>query len=116
MVNVAVLGYGTVGGGVVEVLQKNASVISRKAGEEINVKYVLDLREFPGDPVEKILVHDYDTIVNDPEIRVIAEAMGRLTIWAELTSDPRPSVSTAHRIVQSPTVTIPTQRASRRRL
>ena len=78
MVNVAVLGYGTVGGGVVEVLQKNASVISRKAGEEINVKYVLDLREFPGDPVEKILVHDYDTIVNDPEIRVIAEAMGRI--------------------------------------
>ena len=78
MVNVAVLGYGTVGSGIVEVLTKNSSHVSRRAGEEINLKYVLDLREFPGDPVEKILVHDFDTIVNDPEIRVIAEAMGGL--------------------------------------
>ena len=78
MVNIAVLGYGTVGSGVVKILEKNHSHVSRKAGEEINVKYVLDLREFPGDPVEKVLVHDFDTIVNDPEIRVIAEAMGGL--------------------------------------
>ncbi len=78
MVNVAVLGYGTVGSGIVEILTKNKSHVSRRAGEEINLKYVLDLREFPGDPVEKVLVHDYDTIVNDPEIRVIAEAMGGL--------------------------------------
>ena len=76
MVNVAVLGYGTVGSGVVEVLLKNNSHLSRRAGEEVNLKYVLDLRDFPGDPVEKILVHDFQTIVNDPEIRVIAEAMG----------------------------------------
>ena len=78
MINVAVLGYGTVGSGVVKILTENHSHVSRRAGEEINLKYVLDLREFPGDPVEKVLVHDYDTIVNDPEIRVIAEAMGGL--------------------------------------
>ena len=78
MINVAVLGYGTVGSGVVKILTENHSHVSRRAGEEINLKYVLDLREFPGDPVEKVLVHDYDIIVNDPEIRVIAEAMGGL--------------------------------------
>ena len=78
MVNVAVLGYGTVGSGVVKILKENRSHVSRRAGVEINLKYVLDLREFPGDPVEEVLVHDFDTIVNDPEIRVIAEAMGGL--------------------------------------
>ncbi|MBR3538144.1 MAG: homoserine dehydrogenase [Eubacterium sp.] len=78
MINVAVLGYGTVGSGVVKILSENHSHVSRRAGEEINLKYVLDLREFPGDPVEKVLVHDFDIIVNDPEIRVIAEAMGGL--------------------------------------
>ena len=50
MVNIAVLGYGTVGSGVVEVINTNGSIINRKAGEEINIKYVLDLRDFPGDP------------------------------------------------------------------
>ena len=78
MVNVAVLGYGTVGSGVVKILTENKSHVCRRAGEEINLKYVLDLRDFPGDPVEKVLVHDFDTIVNDPEVRVIAEAMGGL--------------------------------------
>ncbi len=78
MINVAVLGYGTVGSGVAKILWENHSHVCRRAGEEINLKYVLDLREFPGDPVEKVLVHDFDTIVNDPEIRVIAEAMGGL--------------------------------------
>ena len=78
MVNVAVLGYGTVGSGVVKILTENKPHVCRRAGEEINLKYVLDLRDFPGDPVEKVLVHDFDTIVNDPEVRVIAEAMGGL--------------------------------------
>ena len=75
---VAVLGYGTVGSGVAKILWKNNSHVSRRAGEDVELKYVLDLREFPGDPVEKVLVHDFDTIVNDPEVRVIAEAMGRI--------------------------------------
>ncbi|HIV25373.1 MAG TPA: homoserine dehydrogenase [Candidatus Scatomonas pullistercoris] len=78
MVKIAVLGYGTVGSGVVEVFEKNRESISRKAGQEIEVKYVLDLRDFPGDPVEKKLVHDYQVILEDPEIQVVVETMGGL--------------------------------------
>ena len=76
MINIAVLGYGTVGSGVVEVIRTNGQIIDKNAGQNINVKYVLDLREFPGDPVMDILVHDYDVILNDPEVEVIAEVMG----------------------------------------
>ncbi|MCR5742469.1 MAG: homoserine dehydrogenase [Lachnospiraceae bacterium] len=73
---VAVLGYGTIGSGVVEVLKNNAALITAQAGEDISVKYVLDLREFPGDPVEEILVHDVNTILDDPEIELVVETMG----------------------------------------
>lgn len=76
MVKVAVLGYGTVGSGVVEVLHTNRESINKKAGEEIEVKYVLDLRDFPGDPIQEKIVHEFDIILNDPEIQVIAEVMG----------------------------------------
>ena len=76
MINVAVLGYGTVGSGVVEVLNTNKESIAKRAGDEINIKYVLDLRDFPGDPVEKVLVHDFDTIINDDEVDIVVEAMG----------------------------------------
>ena len=85
MVNIAVLGYGTVGSGVVEVFEKNRQSICRKAGEEIEVKYVLDLRDFPGDPVEKKLVHDYQVILEDPEIQVVVETMGGLKPAYEFT-------------------------------
>lgn len=76
MINIAVLGYGTVGSGVVEVINKNHASINKRAGQEVNIKYVLDLRDFPGDPVEKVLVHDYSVIVNDPEVKIIVEVMG----------------------------------------
>ncbi len=76
MVNVAVLGYGTVGSGVVEVITTNKESISKKIGQDINIKYVLDLREFPGSSIENILVHDFDTIVNDEEVDIVVEAMG----------------------------------------
>ena len=76
MIQIAVLGYGTVGSGVVEVINTNHASINKKAGNEINIKYVLDLRDFPGDPVEEKLVHDFETIINDPEIRIIVETMG----------------------------------------
>ena len=73
---IAVLGYGTIGSGVVEVLNINAGKIARRSGEKVEVKYVLDLREFPGDPVQDILVHDYSVIAEDDEIGVIVETMG----------------------------------------
>lgn len=76
MVKVAILGYGTVGSGVFEVIKMNKEVISRKLGDEIEVKYVLDLREFEGDPVQEVLVHDIDIILNDKEVAVICETMG----------------------------------------
>ena len=78
MVNIAVLGYGTVGSGVVEVIETNRASINKKAGDEIKIKYVLDLRDFPGDPVEKVLVHDYSVILEDPEVNIIVETMGGL--------------------------------------
>lgn len=76
MVNIAVLGYGTVGSGVVEVFNTNPEIINKNAGVDVNVKYVLDLRDFPGDPVESILVHDFDTILNDDEVKIVVEVMG----------------------------------------
>ncbi len=78
MIQVAVLGYGTVGSGVVEVIETNKTDINKKAGEELNVKYILDLRDFPGDPYEKKVVHDFNVILNDPEVAVICETMGGL--------------------------------------
>ena len=76
MINVAILGYGTVGSGVFEVLNENKESISRRAGQELHVKYVLDLRDFPGQSVEKVLVHDYEQIVSDPEVDIVVEVMG----------------------------------------
>ena len=76
MKNVAVMGYGTVGSGVVEVLMTNKDAIAKKVGEELNVKYVLDLRDFPGDPVQEIITHNFDDILNDEEVTVVAEVMG----------------------------------------
>ncbi len=79
MVKVAVLGYGTVGSGVVEVIEKNKEMVSKKAGEELEIKYILDLREFPGDPYEEKVVHDASVIMSDPEVSIVCETMGGTT-------------------------------------
>ena len=76
MINVAVFGYGTVGSGVVEVIEKNKDMINKKAGEELNVKYILDLRDFPGDPHQDKVVHDVNVILDDPDVQIICETMG----------------------------------------
>lgn len=76
MSKIAVLGYGTVGSGVVEILNTNADSIMKKAGRSIEVKSVLDLRDFPGDPIQDKIVHDIDLIINDDEIDVVVEVMG----------------------------------------
>ena len=76
MVKIAVLGYGTVGSGVVEVLTTNRESIARKAGEEIDIKYVLDLRDFPRDPIQEKIGHDYHVIQDDEVVRVVVEVMG----------------------------------------
>ena len=76
MINVAVLGYGTVGSGVVEVIERNKELISKRAGEQIEVKYILDLRNFPGDPYESKLVHDVNVIMEDDSVGIVCEVMG----------------------------------------
>lgn len=76
MIKVAVMGYGTVGSGVVEVLDINRESIAKRAGEELGVKYVLDLRDFPGEPIQEKIVHDYKTIAEDPEVQIVVETMG----------------------------------------
>lgn len=78
MIQVAVMGYGTVGSGVVEVIEKNKEEINKKSGEDINIKYILDLRDFPEDPYADKVVHDVELILNDPEIKIICETMGGL--------------------------------------
>jgi homoserine dehydrogenase len=76
MIKAAIFGYGTVGSGVYEVLTRNSAMIQGKLGDRIEVKYVLDLREFPGDPVQDVLVHDVNTILDDEEVSIICETMG----------------------------------------
>ncbi|MCD8371184.1 MAG: homoserine dehydrogenase, partial [Clostridiales bacterium] len=78
MVQVAIMGYGTIGSGVAEILEKNRDAVAAAAGEEVVLKYVLDLREFPGSPVEDKLIHEFHIIEEDPEIDVVVETMGGL--------------------------------------
>lgn len=76
MVQVAVLGYGTVGSGVVEVIEKNKEKINLRSEAELNVKYILDLRDFPGGPYEDKVVHDINLILEDEEVKIVCETMG----------------------------------------
>ena len=83
MLNVAILGFGTVGSGVAEVLTMNKELLAKKVGQELNVKYILDTREFPGNPFESKIIHDFSVIENDPEVQLVAECIGGATIAYE---------------------------------
>ena len=85
MIHVAVLGYGTVGSGVVEVIEGNKALINKRSLTEINVKYILDLLDFPGDPYEDKIVHSIDVIVDDPEVSIVCETMGGVRAAYEFT-------------------------------
>ena len=76
MIKAAVLGFGTVGSGVVELFDINRDSVKRRVPEGVEVKYILDLREFPDSPYADRVVHDFNIILDDPEIRVICETMG----------------------------------------
>lgn len=78
MIKTAIMGYGTIGSGVAEVLEQNKDVIAKQVGQEVELKYVLDLREFPDSPVADRIVHDFKVIEQDEEIRIVVEAMGGL--------------------------------------
>ncbi len=76
MTNIAILGFGVVGGGVADLLTKNAKEASRLGGDEINIKYILDLRDFPDSPFADKVVHDFGIIEKDPEVDTVIEVMG----------------------------------------
>ena len=76
MINVAILGFGVVGGGVADLLTNNSDCVSRLGGDEINIKYLLDLRDFPDSPFADRVVHDFDIILSDPEVSCVIEVMG----------------------------------------
>lgn len=78
MINVSILGYGTIGSGVFQVLKENCQIIKERTGEEIKVKSILDLRDFKGDCAEELIVHDFKEIDADSSINIVVETMGGL--------------------------------------
>ncbi len=76
MTNIAILGFGVVGSGTAKLLTDNKFETERLGGDEINIKYILDLRDFPDSPFADKIVHDYNIILNDPDISVVIEVMG----------------------------------------
>ena len=76
MIKVAIMGFGTIGSGVAEVLDIKRKSIAARVGEEVELKYVLDLRDFEGDPIQDKIVHDYKVIAEDPEVAIVVETMG----------------------------------------
>ncbi len=83
MIHAAVLGFGTVGSGVAEVLTMNKAVLAKKAGQEIDLKYILDTRDFPDSPFADKIIHDFAVIESDPEVQLVAECIGGATIAYE---------------------------------
>ena len=76
MAKIAIMGFGTVGSGVLEVLRKNAASVLKRAGEPVEVKYILDIRDFSTHPDAALFVKELDTILDDPEIKVVVETIG----------------------------------------
>lgn len=85
MAKIAILGFGTVGSGVYEVLTTNAEGIEKRAGQAIEPAYIVDIREFPGHPAEKLFTKNFEDILNDKEVTVVAEVIGGATVAYEFT-------------------------------
>ena len=85
MIGIAILGYGVVGSGVAEVCQMNQAVISQRAGQALEVRHILDIRTFPGDPFVDKITNDKDKIMHDPLVSVVVETIGGVKIAYELT-------------------------------
>ncbi len=87
MINIAILGFGTVGSGCAEVITRNSKIITARIGDTINIKYILDLREFPDSPFADRIVHDFAVIRDDPEISIVDEMMGGVHPAADFTRE-----------------------------
>ncbi len=75
---IAVLGYGVVGSGVVDLIYKNDASIAERAKEDISIKYILDVRDFPDDPHASLFIKDFETILHDDEVETVVEVIGGL--------------------------------------
>lgn len=76
MIKIAVIGFGNIGGGLVELVERNKELISRDCGCEVEIKYIVDIRDFTGHPLESKIIKDFNIVLNDPEISVVAEMIG----------------------------------------
>ena len=76
MIQIAILGFGVVGSGTAEVLTENKAIIEKKVGQPFDIKYILDLRDFPDSPFADKVIHDFKVILHDPEVSLVAEMMG----------------------------------------
>ncbi len=85
MKNIAILGFGTVGSGVADTLAASCNKICREIHDVINIKYILDLRDFPESKYADRVVHDFDIILNDPEVEIVCETMGGTKIAFDYT-------------------------------
>lgn len=85
MIKIAILGFGTVGSGVYEVLNENRVEVAHNAAEEIEVKYIVDIRDFTGTEVEKLVTKDFSVVENDPEVRIVVETIGGARIAYDYT-------------------------------
>ena len=86
MINVAILGFGTVGSGVAEVLTMNSAIIDRRVNNELRLKYILDVRDFPDSPYADKFVKDFSVIENDPEVDIVVETIGGAKIALDFTT------------------------------
>ena len=87
MIRVAVMGYGTVGSGVVEIIDRNKKEVNAASKDEVSVKYILDLRDFPGDPHKDLFIKDYKILVDDPEVDIVVEALGGIELAYKFTKE-----------------------------
>ena len=86
MADIAILGFGTVGSGVAEVLDRNQREVQRRTAQPVNVKYILDTREFPDSPYAHLVIHDFSVIENDPDVSVVVECIGGCGVALEFTT------------------------------
>ncbi len=85
MFDIAILGFGTVGSGVMEVIEKNSDMISQNAAQDIRVKYIVDVRDFTGNPYENLFIKDFTIVENDPDVRVVVETIGGVGVAYDFT-------------------------------
>lgn len=85
VIKIAVMGFGVVGSGTVELFYKNKELLEKRSGKEMDIKYILDLRDFPDSPYADKLTKNFEDILNDPEIKVAAELMGGKTFAYDYT-------------------------------